>query len=1176
MFEKLGPEARDIVVLSQEIAQSMGHGEVRGEHLLLALFERMDKELANEFADIGITYEQLLSAVQADHPTKDSLLEGEFVELSAEAQIIIARSAQEAIRLSSKFVLPKHIFIAFEWYGVAERGNFYAWELLKKSGPEHSIRALFGNIEFRTPSKKRDKPAKARRRTDLENARANSDVIKAAQFEARSLGHNLIGPEHILLAFTADPQTFGAQLLWRLGIYALDFRSQLEAVFQPRTGYVPQEIPFSDDAKSILELSFECARSSDDNFIGDEHILLAFVRTGKKTNFQAWQIIQKNLLDKNADLEKIVEKMLSERKVFPFQKFPVQPAPSPNSTIRKDNPVLDWISAESFESKYEILDAAQDAAFKHGHNKVGTQYLLYALARTPATVACEALDAIGLHPNALDRILLEKFGRGPLKTKTAMMYTQSIPLIATCAKEIAAERDSDEIATEDWLRAIIKVGKQFDGCVAWEIICNTGMQDLLEEFLANNKENRIDAILELRKKINPANIVNVSDTELDRIFKKMLIKSFDDAAPEYPDLGDPWKESIDAQKLKDKHQIFEAAQEAALKHGHRKVGTQYLLFALSRTPNSVASEILEKIGLNPLELNRLILEKHGRGPYTTRYRTVFSEGFVSIYELACEIAKTSGCEHVESVHFLHAIAQAGNQFSGFLAWELICESGKQKKLEELLSSPSNLIRANRINEHQAIDEFRKKTQGSTVSASMPDFFSKETVLLFRYAKEEARLLNHAAIGAEHVFLGILAMASPEFFDKLVELNFNLLKAREALGAISGKGKKRIKNDISLADNAKRLLEIAYDLTRQFAKKQVEPLHILIAISKMPEDDTVSKVLAILNIKKNWVEDIFQILKPTAPAEIKQEIKYVPESAERTIPENFSETSIRVVENAHKEAWRFGFPKIQPEHLLLGLIKETSNDVSTMFSSRSITLKKLEDELNKIEDRGPGGSSILYVSDMVKEIFDLASNAAEDLVEPIDLLGYLILSMDLTTITILRNLGLEDLFREASELAPPAALFEFLNKNGLNDYFVSDSLKIIFRAQEIARQFGHKVADVEHLLIATLEWHEDKVVKLLLNNRLRVDELRKDLRITRGLGSIYPTTEIRMTPSALDVLKEATRRMETLKHSTISPGHMALGILQCNSVNLCKILKKYDLPADLADQIVIALSGKNEK
>lgn len=1178
MFEQLGPEARDIVVLSQEIAQSMGHGEVRGEHLLLALFERMDKELVSEFADLSITYEQLFSAIQADHPTKDSVLEGQFVELSSEAQIVIVRSAQEAKRMNSKFVLPKHLFIAFEWYGVAERGNFYAWELLKKSGPEHSIRALFSNIEFRTLSKKTDKPAKARRRTDLESARANSNVIKAAQFEARSLGHNLIGPEHILLAFTADSQTFGAHLLWVLGVYALDLRSQLEAKFPPRTGFVPQEIPFSDDAKSILELGFECARTCGDNFIGDEHILLAFVRIGKKTNFQAWQILIKNLLDKNADLEKIVERMISDRKVFPFQKFPVQPAPSLNSTVRKDEPVLDWISAESFECKYEILEAAQDAAFKHGHNKVGTQYLLYALARTPGTVACEALDAIGLHPNALDKILLEKFGRGPLKIKTTMMYTQSIPLIVACAKEIAAERDSDEIRGEDWLRAIIKAGKEFDGCVAWEIICDTGRQDLLEEFLANNKENRIDAIQELRKKTKPANVTNLSNTELDSIFEKMIIKTFDDAPPVYPDLGDSVQESVDAQKLKDKHEIFEAAQDAALKHGHRKAGTQYLLFALARAPNSVASKILEEIGLNPIELSRLILEKHGRGPYMAKFRNIFSAGVIRVYELASEIAKACKSESIESEHFLHAIAQAGNRYAGCLAWELICESGKQEKLEELLASNSYLIeaKANSISEHQAITDFRNKSQSSKAPASMQDFFSNETVLLFQYAKEEARLLNHTAIGAEHLFLGLLAMASPELSDKLVELNFNLVEAREALKAVSGKGRKKSKSDIPLADNAKKLLEIAFDQTRQFGKTQIESIHILIALSKMPEDDTVSKVLAILNIKKNWVEDIFQILKPTAPYEIKQESKYVPESAERTIPENFSDTTIRVVENAHKEAWRFGFPKIQPEHLLLGLIKETSNDVSTMFSSRSITIKKLEDELTKIKDRGPGGSSILYLSDMVKEILELASNEAEDLVEPIDLLGYLILSMDLTTITILRNLGLEDLFKDASEPAPPAALFEFLNRNGLNDYFVSDSFNILFRSQEIARQFGHKVADVEHLLIAILEWHEDEVVKLLLNNRLRIDELRKDLRNTRGIGSIYPTTEIRMTPSALDVLKEATQRMETLKHSTISPGHMALAILQCKSVNLCKILKKYDLPADIDDQIVIALGGKSEK
>lgn len=967
MFEKLGPEAREIVVLSQKIAQSMGHGEVRGEHLLLALFKQLNETLASEFADIGITYEQIFSAVKADHPGKDSVLESDLTELSPEAQIIIARSAHEAKRLNSELILPKHLSIAFEWYGVAERGNFYAWELMKKSGPEHKIRALFGNIEFRTPTKEKPKIV-ARRKYDSPKP-SETDVVNIAQAEARRLGHDEIGPEHFLLAFTKD--YFAKEVLTLAGVDLAILRTLLETKFPQSNNFVPLEIPFSALSKKILEEAFKCARELGDNFISNEHLFQSFFQIAKETDIRAWSLLEQNWnIDSNA-LDSIIKRKISERKISTFQKFPVNPEPSESSN-RKQEPIFDWVTAENFKFKHELLDAAQDAALKHGHNKVGTSYLLYGLSRTPNTVASKILDLIGLHPNALNQLLLEKYGRGPLQIKEQMLYSLAIPLIFDYAKEIASENHSKTIESEHFLQAIVRMGKRFDGCVAWEMICSTGKQHLVETMLTD-----------------------------------------------------------------------------------------------------------------PTRLHELSPQKNS----------------------------------------------------------------------EIKQPDKNLGRT--------------------------DFFSKTTVNLLYLAQEESVLLKHNTIEPEHLFLAMQAMPSLDVLDLIKSLNLDVDISRRVVERFAGKGKGVKNKDLTLGAATKTLLESAFSEARQLGKSQIEPLDIMHAIAKINSaqnaESVLAKTLQELQLKPLLiVEEIMKMLQQEVTADIKCSRQHVSDTSEYQLPKNFSPTSLRVVENAHSAASRFGYPKIEPEHLLLGLVKETSNEVSSLFISRGVCAKMLEAECSKFKERGPGASSHLFVSDIVQEIFNLASKECSDEVEPQDLLGYLILSMDLTTINVLRSLGLEDLLEGAADYAPPAALLNFLNSTHMDHYFYSNALKILLRAQELTRQFGHRSTAAEHLLLALLEWNEDPVIKALIQHGLKLDKLKTDLRAIEGVGSTFNTKEIPLAQSTIDAMRKATDLVDELKSGALEPGHLMLGLLTNQSKTTKRLLSKYNLPVDINDQLIIALGGKDEK
>ena len=106
-------------------------------------------------------------------------------------------------------------------------------------------------------------------------------VIVDAQNEARSLGHDYIGPEHILLGLIHENDGVGAKALEAMQISADTVRGRIEEIIgrgqaPPRIGH----IPFTPRAKKVLELSLREALQLGHNYIGTEHILLGLIHEG--------------------------------------------------------------------------------------------------------------------------------------------------------------------------------------------------------------------------------------------------------------------------------------------------------------------------------------------------------------------------------------------------------------------------------------------------------------------------------------------------------------------------------------------------------------------------------------------------------------------------------------------------------------------------------------------------------------------------------------------------------------------------------------------------------------------------------------------------------------------------------------------------------------------------------
>jgi ribosomal protein S18 acetylase RimI-like enzyme len=99
-------------------------------------------------------------------------------------------------------------------------------------------------------------------------------VVVLAQEESRSLDHDYIGTEHLLLGLIAEGDGVGARALRRLDVSLVDVRARVQTIIGRGDGVPAGSIPFTPRAKKVLELSLRESRRMGHDYIGTEHILL--------------------------------------------------------------------------------------------------------------------------------------------------------------------------------------------------------------------------------------------------------------------------------------------------------------------------------------------------------------------------------------------------------------------------------------------------------------------------------------------------------------------------------------------------------------------------------------------------------------------------------------------------------------------------------------------------------------------------------------------------------------------------------------------------------------------------------------------------------------------------------------------------------------------------------------
>jgi hypothetical protein len=158
-------------------------------------------------------------------------------------------------------------------------------------------------------------------------------VLALARKEAKTLKHNFVGTEHLLLAFATFGQGTAASVLTKMGVQFDTVRAELvKALGAGPDQKIIGNIPFTPRVKKVLALAVKESRALRHDYVGTGHILLGLLREGDGIAAR----ILKNL---NVELEPARQMLLKEidpnyTPPPPAEKSPMQTNPAPAKPVR--------------------------------------------------------------------------------------------------------------------------------------------------------------------------------------------------------------------------------------------------------------------------------------------------------------------------------------------------------------------------------------------------------------------------------------------------------------------------------------------------------------------------------------------------------------------------------------------------------------------------------------------------------------------------------------------------------------------------------------------------------------------------------------------------------------------------------------------------------------------------
>lgn len=442
------------------------------------------------------------------------------------------------------------------------------------------------------------------------------NIISTAQKEAADSKTYKIYPEHILLGILETKNNICSRLLSYGGMNADKFREYVNSKYKNVSHeYKHTNIAFSTGSQKIIKLASELATNRTKSYIRPEHILLALILTGEKSD----NALAEDFKEYFADIKKLKQTLLTliaknDKKKQLHPELEYKESKSEYSTVQsifkegEAQAILERAVAKLTASHYEIL---------------GTEQIVQSILEDSNSDITKLLNDSGINLDNYTSKLQEVSSRQAEFEEKQIIFTPNAFKTMLLAFETAKELGSANVKPEHIILGVLKAKSGIAYNIFKEL--NIVDDDLAHKIIKPIEKQMPETLTILRLAKREAQSMNRNIVGSEFILLGIIGEGAGIGAKVLSQLGITIKDArIEVERVlgygnsytfgeivfSDRaKKILELAWEKAKKHKNTKIESENLLWAITQTPDSIAMQVLSNLGVDILEINHGILKE---------------------------------------------------------------------------------------------------------------------------------------------------------------------------------------------------------------------------------------------------------------------------------------------------------------------------------------------------------------------------------------------------------------------------------------------------------------------------------------------------------------------------------------------------------------------------------------
>jgi ATP-dependent Clp protease ATP-binding subunit ClpA len=308
-----------------------------------------------------------------------------------------------------------------------------------------------------------------------------------------------------------------------------------------------------------------------------------------------------------------------------------------------------------------------------------------------------------------------------------------------------------------------------------------------------------------------------------------------------------WEEQYLSKLSEQGRKVLDLAQEEARRFQHHYVGTEHLLLGLVREEDSVAAQVLARLGIGLHTVRSAVEFIIGHGDRIVIGNIGLTPRSKKVVQLAVDEAKRLNHPLVGTEHLLLALVREGQ---GIAAGVL-----------ESLGVNLTQVRQQTLAVLQGDDVVLQGDPAAVRSDIMllptqPAFFNDyhltdDAKTALALAEGEARLLQHAYVGPEHLLLGLVHEGQHSAARVLQGFNIDLERARNAVESQVRQGHHTTPESLNFTPLALAYIHLAADEAQKLGHHHLGGEHLLLGITR----ETQGIIPTLLELLGTTVEAI---------------------------------------------------------------------------------------------------------------------------------------------------------------------------------------------------------------------------------------------------------------------------------------------------------------------------------